>query len=294
MRKFLRATWRFITAPFRFIGWIIRSISRILSQATRKVKNFFTEEVEDTPISDTFAKSIENPMDLLYHLDALRKHLVRSVLALMITTSITFTFIRQILEFLSRPLEGGLQALKAIEVTENIGTVMRVSLLSGFALAFPYIITELWLFIAPGLQPRSRRTGILAIPIAILLFICGMAFTYFVMLPVALPFLFNFMGLSTEARPSSYFNFVSGILFWIGLAFEFPLAAYIMADFGIIRARALAEQWRVAIVVIAVLAAAITPTVDPVNMALVMGPMILLYFLSIALAFLAQRGRTNK
>jgi sec-independent protein translocase protein TatC len=99
------------------------------------------------------------------------------------------------------------------------------------------------------------------------------------------------MGLSTVPRPSSYFNFVTRISFWIGLAFELPLLSYILADLGILKADQLLAQWRLAIVIIAVLAAAITPTIDPFNMALVMGPMILLYFLSIGLAYFAQRGR---
>jgi sec-independent protein translocase protein TatC len=102
------------------------------------------------------------------------------------------------------------------------------------------------------------------------------------------------MGLTTQPRPSSYYNFVSSIMFWIGVTFEFPLAIYILASLGLIKARALAAQWRIAIVLIAVIAAIITPTVDPVNMGLVMAPMIVLYFIGIGLAFLAQHNRTIK
>jgi sec-independent protein translocase protein TatC len=83
-------------------------------------------------------------------------------------------------------------------------------------------------------------------------------------------------------------------LFWIGVTFEFPLAIYVLASLGLVKAKTLATQWRLAIVVIAVLAAAITPTVDPVNMGLVMAPMVVLYFFSIFLARLAQRGRQAK
>jgi sec-independent protein translocase protein TatC len=195
------------------------------------------------------------------------------------------------MEFLSLPLPGGLEELIAIEVTENIGTVMRISLLSGFAMALPYIIVEIYLFVAPGLSSKTRVKGLLAIPVAFFLFLAGMGFAFFIMLPVALPFLFNFMGLTTEARPQSYFNFVTNILFWIGISFEFPLIAYFLAGFGILTHQVLIAQWRVAIVVIAIIAAMITPTVDPVNMALVMGPMIILYILSIILAYIAVRGR---
>jgi sec-independent protein translocase protein TatC len=83
-------------------------------------------------------------------------------------------------------------------------------------------------------------------------------------------------------------------MFWIGVTFEFPLAIYLLANLGLIKAKTLALQWRFAIVIIALIAAIITPTVDPVNMGLVMIPMIVLYFISIGLAFIAQRNRTTK
>jgi sec-independent protein translocase protein TatC len=184
--------------------------------------------------------------------------------------------------------------LVAIDVTENVGTVMRVTLLSGFTIALPYVIFEIWLFIAPALRVRSRIKGLIAIPTAIFLFVGGMAFAFFIMLPTALPFLFNFMGLSTQPRPSSYYNFVTLIMFWIGITFEFPLVIYLLANLGLITSKTLRSQWRLAMIVIAVLAAAITPTVDPVNMGLVMAPMIILYFISIGLASIAERGRLNK
>jgi sec-independent protein translocase protein TatC len=128
---------------------------------------------------------------------------------------------------------------------------------------------------------------------ATLLFISGAAFTFFVMLPTALPFLLNFMGIQAQLRPQSYFSFVTGLMFWIGIAFEFPLVVYILTAMGLIKPQVLVQQWRLAIVIIAIMAAAITPTVDPVNMALVMGPMSLLYFMSIGLSFIAEAGRNK-
>jgi sec-independent protein translocase protein TatC len=118
-----------------------------------------------------------------------------------------------------------------------------------------------------------------------------MAFAYYVMMPTALPFLINFMGINTVPRPSSYVRFVTGLMFWIGIAFEFPLVIFALANMGLIKATTLAAQWRIAILVIAIASAAITPTIDPVNMGLVMGPMIFLYFLSIGLAYIAQGQR---
>jgi len=291
MRRILRTSWRVITSPFRLLFWIFRKISFWLKNLFDNLRRFFAEEPEDEPLPETFAKTIQNPAGLIEHLDALRKHLFRGVVVLILTTALSFTYVRQIMEWLAKPLETGLESLRAIEVTENIGTVMRVSLLSGFALAFPYIALELWLFIGPGVSRRSRVLGLLAIPVATLFFLSGMAFAYFNMLPVALDFLFNFMGLTTEARPASYFNFVTSIMFWIGIAFEFPLAVSILARLGLVKGKTLAGHWRLAIVIIAFLSAAITPTIDPVNMGLVMGPMIVLFFLGVGLAFIANPER---
>lgn len=294
MRKFFRKLAYIISTPFRLIFYLLRGIYRFFTNSGRRIKNFFSEEPEDTPLPDAFAKTVQNPMGILYHLNALRIHLFRALGALIITVILSFTFIEPILAFLSRPLPGGLESLTAIDVTEPLGTVMRVALLSGFALAFPYIAFEIYLFIAPGVSRHSRIMGLIGIPIATLFFIGGLAFAYYVMIPVALPFLLTFMGINTIPRPSSYISFVTSLMFWIGVAFEFPLVIYIFASLGILQPKALRDQWRLAIVIIAVIAAMITPTIDPVSMSLVMGPLILLYFLSIGLAYIAKRGRTRR
>lgn len=293
MRKILKVLLSILTAPFRLLYWLFIRIPKVALNKIREGFTFFTEEIEDASVVDSVARTIENPIGLLEHLDALRKNLMRAVLGMLLMTVLAFTFNQRVMEFLTIPLEGGLESLVAIDVTEPIGTVMRVSLLTGFTLAFPYIAFEIWLFIAPGVGPKSRINGLLAIPIATLFFYAGMAFAYFVMLPTALPFLLNFMGISTIPRPSSYITFVTGLMFWIGVAFEFPLVIFLLASLGLVKGKTLQEQWRLAIVIIAAVSALITPTVDPVNMSLVMGPMILLYFLSVFLAKLAEQRRTT-
>jgi sec-independent protein translocase protein TatC len=99
------------------------------------------------------------------------------------------------------------------------------------------------------------------------------------------------MNIKTELRPQSYFSFVTGLMFWIGVAFEFPLVIYVLSAIGLIQPQILAQQWRLAIVIIAIAAAVVTPTIDPVNQGLVMAPMILLYFVSIGLSYIAYAGR---
>ncbi|RPH58670.1 MAG: twin-arginine translocase subunit TatC, partial [Chloroflexi bacterium] len=254
---------------------------------------FLTEEIEDRPATDAIADALQNPSDILSELDAVRKHLLRAVLALVVTVGISFYFTQDLIAFLALPV-GGLESLQAIEVTESLGVFMKVALVAGIALASPYIAFEIWLFAAPGLMPRSRQVSLLAIPLVMVFFVGGMAFAFFNMLPTALPFLLNFLGVATKLRPGSYFNFVTSLMFWIGIAFEFPLVILALSLVGIVKYQMLIKQWRIAVILIAILSAFITPTVDPVNMALVMGPMIALYFLSIFFSYLVYLANRKK
>lgn len=243
-------------------------------------------------MTDAIAAIASEPKALLEHIDDLRKHILRSLAGLAVAVGVSFIFTQQVVSFLAGPI-GGLERLKAIEVTETIGVFMRVALLCGFALALPYIAFELWLFAAPALRPRAKVIGLFAIPLVIIFFAVGLIFAYIELLPPALKFLINFMGINVVPRPSSYISFVTGILFWIGVAFEFPLVIYVLTAMGLVKPRSLVKQWRIAIVAIAAIAAVITPTTDPVNMALVMGPMIMLYFIGIGLSFLAAIGQKD-
>jgi sec-independent protein translocase protein TatC len=289
MRNFSHALWRIITAPFRGLWWLMM----LPVKGIRRVNAFLDEEPEERPITDVLVETVQQPTGLLEHIDALRKHLTRMLIGLLICILITFIFTPWLVNVLADPI-GGLTALKAIDVTESIGVFMRVALLGGVAIASPYLAFELWLFAAPGLKPRARRAGLLSIPLVMVFFIGGMLFAYFILLPPALKFLLHFMGIDVIPRPSSYIGFVTGILFWIGVTFEFPLVVYVLTLMGIIQPKQLVKQWRIAVVVIAILAAAITPTTDPVNMSLVMGPMIALYFVSIGLGYLAMATRRQR
>ena len=228
----------------------------------------------------------EARMTLLEHLAELRQRLLKALIALALTTTLSFVFTPQIIEILTRPI-GGPEVLQAIEVTENVGVFMRVSLLSGLVLAMPVIVYQLLRFILPGLKPHERRWIFIAVPSASLLFLTGVLFAYFVMLPAALPFLIGFLGIRTAPRPANYFSFITNLMLWIGLSFEAPLIIFVLAKLKLISAQTLARQWRVAVILIAIIAAVATPTVDPINMGLLMLPLLLLYLLSILLARLA-------
>lgn len=280
-----RLIWWLISLPFRFLGWLFHPV--ITRFKSSPIYRFLNDVPDDRPALEAVVDALQSPGEILGQLDEVRQHLLRSLLALIITVGISFWFTQDLITILAVPV-GGLQNLQAIEVTESISVYMKVALIAGIALATPYLAFELWLFFAPGIMPRSKQLGLLSIPLALVFFIGGMAFAYYAMLPTALPFLIGFLGISTRLRPASYFDFITSLMFWIGVAFEFPLVIFGISAMGFIQPKTLLKQWRLAVVLIAVLASVITPTVDPVNMALVMAPMIGLYFLSILFSWLAQ------
>ena len=289
MTKLLNGLWRVVTFPFLLLFNILAFPFRLIGRGIR----FLNTDVEDRPLLDTFttlASEAEARDSLWEHIDALRGHLLRIVIALALGVGISFYFTIPLMSYLAIPV-GGLENLQAIEVTEEVGVFMRVALMSGIAIMLPYIAFEIWLFAAPGLRARERKYGLIGIPLATLLFLTGLAFTYFMLLPTALPFLGGFTEIEQFWTARDYFGFVTGLMLWIGLFFEFPLVIYVLTSIGLVKPKILAQQWRLAIVIIAILAAAITPTVDPVNMGLVMLPMSLLYFVSIGLSYIAYAGR---
>jgi len=228
-------------------------------------------------------------MPLLEHLEELRQRIFKASAALVVATLLSFIFAGQLVDFLAAPI-GGRKALVSIEITENIAIFMRVSLLSGVILAMPVIVYQVVRFVLPGLTDRERLWLMLGVPFASLLFFSGAAFTWYVMLPTAVPFLINFLGITTQVRPLNYFEFTTSLMFWIGLSFEMPLVIMFLAKLKLVKAAQLIRYWRYAVVAMAVVAAAVTPTVDPVNMSLVMLPLGGLYVISIVLATIAGRG----
>jgi sec-independent protein translocase protein TatC len=293
MRNFFKKLWRIITSPFRLIFWIFKQIWLFFKRIYLNIKNFFTEEPDDSPLGDVVQSVVEDPSGILYHLNELRKHIFRIIIVVLLCSAISFIFVNEIMDWIASPI-GGISELQAIEVTEPIGIVMRTTFLTGFTVSLPYIVFELLLFAAPGISRKSRIIGLLSIPLVTAFFVGGLIFAYYLVVPVAMPVLLNFMEIPTLPTPSSYMKFVTGLMFWIGVCFEFPLLAYLLAAMRILKVEVLVKNWRLAVVVMSLAAAMITPTVDPINMAIVLIPLIILYGLGIIMALLAGGGKKRK
>lgn len=289
MKKFFKAIGRVLTAPFR---WMKKVFDRT------PLGQLMGPDPEDTPIADTISKAVDSPQTfwegLSVHLIDLRKTIFKSVASLLVTSVLAFTFIQDIMAWLTVPLgEEGIDALVAIEVTESVSSVMRVAFFIGAAVSLPYIAFQILAFVGPGISRKSRIAGLLGLPFVLLFFVAGAYFAYAVMLEPALDMLTSFMGIQSELRPASYFKFVTGIMFWIGIAFEFPLVAYVLSSMGVLKPETLVQQWRLALILLTILAAMITPTIDPVNMMIVLVPLWILYGLSILMSYVA-RGRRDR
>ena len=232
------------------------------------------------------------PMTLLEHLDELRGRLTKAVLALLVGTLVSTVFAKRTLAFLIAPL--GEHPPQAYAPTAPMVMFFKVSLVGGAALAMPVIVYQLLRFMVPGLTKQERRYLYFVVPGATVSFLAGVAFAHFVMLRSAIPFLQGFLADIIEPNWTieKYVSLITALLFWTGVSFETPLIMAFLARLGIVTPKMLLRFWRYAIVVIAVIAAAITPTVDPFNMLMVMAPLIGLYGAGILLAFIAYRERT--
>lgn len=250
--------------------------------------------VQNDVMQNGLPKTEGPELTILGHLNELRIRLTRAAVGILIATTISFAFADQLLTFLLQPYAASVPVggeLQTLRPTEGIETFFKVSLLSGAILAMPIILYEFWRFIEPGLTRNERRYIYIFIPAALLLFVIGLVFSWSVLAPAAIFFLANFMPdiFSPEWTSQEYISFVTRMLFWIGLSFEMPIIIYFIARVGLVTSVGLRQQWRVAVVVIAILSAVITPSVDPITMLLVMGPLLILYLISIGLAAIGQR-----
>ncbi len=231
-------------------------------------------------------EKLAGQMTLLEHLDEMRDRLVKAAIAVFVGTLISAAFTTQILEFLIAPYG---QKLQVLGPTEGITIYFKVALTAGMILAMPVLVYQFLMFILPGLEPNEKKYVAWGVPFATLLFLIGVVFAWYILIPAAVNFLSAWQPeiFIQQWQSREYIPFVTSLLFWIGLSFETPLIIFIMAKLGLVTPRFLIKQWRFAVVIIAIAAAMITPTVDPFNMGLVMLPLLVLYGLSILLSYLA-------
>lgn len=219
------------------------------------------------------------------HLDELRRRLIISALALVVAFAGMYAVHDQLIDLLTRPLPDDVDQLITLSPTEPFFTTLKVTFWAAVLVTLPVWLYQAYAFVIPAVADQPRRVVLAVTASLAALFAGGVAFGYFVVLPVALDFLTGFGGdtFNEQLRAGEYFGFATTMLLASGILFEVPIAMAALSRMGVTSARMYRTQWRVAIVVIAAIAA-VLPGGDPISMGLLMIPQVVLYGVGIALS----------
>jgi sec-independent protein translocase protein TatC len=228
----------------------------------------------------------EARMTLIEHLGELRSRIIKVAVAFFVVSIFAFIFIRRIFDFLLAPAPELKGHLFVTGVTEPLITDIKLALFTALLLTIPIILYQVWAFVAPAVGDMGRAFTYTLITLASSLFLAGVAFGYYVVLPVGLNFLFAYGGdrYSEIISGEKYLPFVTRFLLAFGIVFEFPAATYVGAKLELVDAPLLKKYRKHAIVINTILAAALTPGQDPFSMILMAVPMIVMYEISILIA----------
>ena len=229
----------------------------------------------------------EARMTLIEHLDELRSRIIKVGAAFIGLSIVAWFFRERIFEWLLAPAGDALSGkLNVTSVTEQLFTDMKLALYIGFLLTIPVLLYQIWAFVAPAVGDMGRAFTYTIITLASALFLAGVAFGYFVVLPIGTQFLLTWAPerYNTIITSQYYLSFVTRFLLAFGIVFEFPAATYVAAKLELVDAPLLKRYRRHAIVINTLLAAALTPGQDPYSMVLMAAPMVVMYEISILIA----------
>ncbi|HMI82428.1 MAG TPA: twin-arginine translocase subunit TatC [Solirubrobacterales bacterium] len=240
------------------------------------------------------AVSHEDRLTLVEHLDELRSRLIVCILVFGVALALCFWQNHLLLEIASGPLPDDHDRLITFGVTEPFTTTLTVSVYGAIVLSLPIVLWQLYAYVLPAFSEAERRVILPILLLFPLLFLAGLAFAYFVVMPAAVNFLLNFNEgqFNIQVRARDYYSFFAMTEIASGLIFQLPLAIIAVTRLGIVRVEQLSENRRYAYLAIAILAAAL-PGVDPVSMLIEMVPLLVLYELSIVLARVLGRPRRS-
>ena len=247
-------------------------------------------DAEDDP--DSSDNELGAKMTFLEHLDELRKRILWSAIAVAVAFVGCWIFREPIFEFLAVPIKNsGIEKLTFIKPTEPFTIYLKVSFVAAVFLAAPAILTQVWLFIAPGLYQREKRYVIPFLVSSTLLVLLGGTFAYYVILPTALDFLINEFGSAFQPMVTAieYFNFEVIIILGMAAIFQLPVIVAFLSMFGLITPGFLWRNFRYAFLLMVMIAAVVSPTTDAINLFLWSGPMVLLYLVSIVISWVFKR-----
>jgi sec-independent protein translocase protein TatC len=231
----------------------------------------------------------EKRLTLIEHLDELRKRIINCLLAVLVTSGISYIKVKDILHFLIKPLKHAV----FISPMEVFVVYIKVALFCGMVLASPIILFQIWQFVVVALTKSEKKYVALMLPPSLLFFLMGGAFAYFVIIPFSIKFLLSFSTeyLTPMISVNSYISFIGILILATGMVFELPIVILFLNAIGIVSPKALRRNYKFVIVFIFIIAAVITPTPDIFTQILVAVPMLLLYEISIWLCHISNSLR---
>ena len=232
-------------------------------------------------------------MSFLEHLDELRKRIVQSCLGVAVGILASFAFINSIVNFILTPTWKVLPTGSKMIYTqpgEAFGLYIQISLIMGVVIAAPWILYQVWLFIAPGLYTNEKKLAIPFVAFGTIGFLGGTVFNHFIVFPFMMRFFasFNTADLVFMPRLEDVFDLYTKMLLGMGLVFQMPTLVYFLAKMRLVTAKFLLKHFKYAFLIIFIVAAVITPTGDMVTQAIFAAPMVGLYILSIFIAWIVR------
>lgn len=230
-------------------------------------------------------------MSFLEHLDELRKRIIWSLTALIVGTVAAFTYHNEIFDFVMRPMQALLPkggTLIYTDPTEAFMLHIKLALIAGLILATPVVFTQLWLFIAPGLYAKEKRMAIPFVAMSSVLFVAGAAFSHYVVFPITWQFFVGFTNdiLTFMPRVEPAFAIYMRLILALGITFQLPTVVLFLARMGLITPRFMIKNFKYAVMLIVIAAAVLSPDGGGVGLVAMGAPVIVLYILSIGLAWM--------
>jgi len=235
-------------------------------------------------------------MGFLEHLDELRKRLIRACIALAIGMLVAFAFVERIADFVLQPTLRMLPPGSALIITkpgENFSFYLDVAFIGGLVLAAPFIMFQVWRFIAPGLRASEKKLAVPFVALSVLGTLGGALFTHYVLYPGMIGFFTTFKSRHVLFMPriEDTFDLYKNMIVGMVAVFQLPTLVFFLAKLRIVTARFLWRHFQYAVLIIFILAAALTPSTDPWNQTVFAAPMVVLYVLSIGIAWIVGPKR---
>ncbi|MBI5663362.1 MAG: twin-arginine translocase subunit TatC [Ignavibacterium album] len=234
----------------------------------------------------------EKEMTFLEHLEELRWRIIYSLIGIVIGTIIAWVFVDFLVEqILLKPAKDSGVSLQNLKPFGQIFLYFQIALIAGLIISIPNVFYQFWKFISPALRKHERRYILAIVIFSTLCFLAGIAFAYFVMLPLALSFAAQFgtQTIKNEFAVDEYMSIIISVMLAAGLVFELPMLSFFLSKLGILKPSFMRKYRKHSIVIILVAAAVLTPGTDPVSQVILAVPLVLLYEISILVSKFSQK-----